>query len=382
MRSLRWLKDVDWPLFTAILLLFGFGIVALWGLTYTGAVSKEIFVKQVTWGVLAVFISLGFSLFDYRLLRDRTFLVVALYVLGLIFLGALFFFGTSVRGAVSWFKFFSFTVEPIEFIKIIMLVFLAKYFSARHIELYGLRHIVVSGCYVVVPALLALLQPDLGSAMVLGGVWLGIILFSGIRMRHFLLLCLLSFVISAALWVFTLSGYQKDRVLSFIQPQADPLGISYNVRQSMIAVGSGRFLGKGLGYGTQSHLQFLPEAETDFIFSAISEEWGFMGSSILLFIFAFVFWRILSIGFKADNNFARFFSLGFSILICLQFTIHVGMNMGLLPVTGLTLPFVSYGGSSLVSLAVGIGVIQSIAVRNRLSEKVSVAQESAYFIAY
>ncbi len=372
------LKHFDWPLLGAVLVLFSFGLTALWGLSFTQAIPVSLFIRQLIWGGLAISIIVLVGGIDYRLLRDEGRVVLTFYLLGISALVLLVLAGSRVRGATSWFQLPFATIEPIEFAKIILVILLAKYFSSRHIELYGLRHIIISGCYAFIPAFLAMLQPDLGSAIVVLAVWFGFITLSGIRFRHFLLLCAVALLTSFFLWTYSLSPYQKDRIRSFLYPQRDPLGTSYNVRQSVIAVGSGRLLGKGLGYGTQSHLKFLPEAENDFIFAAIVEEWGFVGGTVLLAVFGFLLWRIMLIGFRAGDNFARFFSLGLALLIFIQLIIHAGMNMGLLPVTGLTLPFVSYGGSSLISLSLGIGLLQSIALRARSS----VAEEYSSFLAF
>ena len=162
------------------------------------------------------------------------------------------------------------------------------------------------------------------------------------------------------MWHFALASYQKARITNFLNPWTDPRGGGYNTIQSMIAVGAGRFTGEGIGYGTQSHLNFLPEPETDFIFAAFAEEWGFTGSIFLLGVFLFLFWQLWICLKNAPDNFSRLFIFGFSSLVFIQFTVHLGANTGLLPITGLTLPFVSYGGSSLLSLFIGLGIIQSI----------------------
>ncbi len=220
----------------------------------------------------------------------------------------------------------------------------------------------VSGVYLLIPTGLVLLQPDLGSAIVLISIWFVMVIFSGMRLRHLFYLILLGSIVSAVAWGFLLAPYQKARLTSFLNPALDSRGTGYQMIQSVIAVGSGKIWGKGLGYGSQTHLHFLPEAETDFIFAAYAEEWGFVGSSILLTVLLLLIWRIIRIGAVASDNFSRLYSLGFAALVAVQSFIHIGMNMGVLPITGITLPFVSYGGSSLVTLLFGVGVLQNIKI--------------------
>jgi rod shape determining protein RodA len=219
--------------------------------------------------------------------------------------------------------------------------------------------------YVMVPTLLVLSQPDLGSSLVLMAIWVSVVLFSGMKLRHFLLLIILFSLVSYGVWHTGLKPYQKARITTFLDPYADPKGAGYQMIQSMIAVGSGQIWGKGLGYGSQSHLNFLPEAEADFIFAAFAEEWGFGGTLAMLILLIIILWRIVRIGSQSADNFSRLYTLGFAAFIFTQSFIHIGANMGILPITGITLPFASYGGSSLVTLLVGIGILQNIKINAR-----------------
>ncbi len=237
---------------------------------------------------------------------------------------------------------------------------LSKYFSTRHVELKRFQPIFSSGLYALLPALLILGQPDLGSAIALIAVWLGIIIFSGIKLRHFLVLTLIFLILFALGWRFWLRDYQKQRILSFLNPQLDKKGISWSVNQSKIAIGSGGWLAKGIGKGSQTQYGFLPEPQTDFIFSSIAEETGFLGVFILLAGLFFLFWRIIKIAVRATNNFTRLFAQGLGFLILSQSFINIGMCLGLFPVVGIPLPFVSYGGSQLLAFYLGLGILMSL----------------------
>ena len=234
----------------------------------------------------------------------------------------------------------------------------------RHVEMYRFRHIVVSGLYVAVPATLVLFQPELGSLLVMVSIWLGIMLVAGIRARHLIVLTLLGVLLLSFAWIFALEDYQKGRVLTFFNPQRDPYGQGYNVTQSLIAVGSGGIFGQGVGQGVQAQFGFLPEKQTDFIFAALVEELGVLGAAFLIILFAVLIWRIGLVAKRAQNNFARLAAVGFAIMIFSQATINIGMNLGLFPVTGIPLPLVSYGGSSIIMLFITLGFLQSIQMRS------------------
>ena len=237
---------------------------------------------------------------------------------------------------------------------------LAKYFSKRHIEIANIRHIIVSGVYAFFPFVAIMLQPDFGSALIIFMIWLGMILVSGVSRKHLAWLGLAAIIFSVGAWMFVLQDYQKARIMTFIHPLADVRGSGYNAFQSTIAVGSGQLTGKGVGYGTQSRLKFLPEYQTDFIFAAFAEEWGFFGVLIFFFLFGLIIWRILAKALKGAANFEILFGLGIEVLFMSHLIIHVGMNIGSLPVTGLPLPFLSYGGSHLLAEFMGLGILMGM----------------------
>lgn len=356
------LKRMDWILTVSIFLLLAISLLTLASLSTTSLFPY--FGRQILWVLVGLAAYFFGSQFDYRILRNHggllligyLFLLAALIVLGII--------GQEVRGVVSWYRIGSFAIEPSEFMKIILILLLAKYFSRRHVEIFRMRNLLVSGLYAGIPLALILIQPDLGTATIIGAIWLGMVLFSGIRMKH-LLLFFAGLAISAVLaWFFLLAPYQQARIISFLNPWNDPLGSGYNAIQSMIAVGSGQIWGKGVGYGSQTHLNFLPEPATDFIFAAFAEEWGFVGVLFFLIIYGAFFWRMYRIGMRAGDNFARLSILGITTMFFTHLMIHVGMNVGMLPITGITLPLVSYGGSSMISSMILLGFAQSIATRS------------------
>jgi len=367
--ALNYVRRFDWLLLGAVLLLVVFGLTTL--LSLSGVSPFPFFRRQILWAGVGLILLLAASLVDFRLFRVQSGAVLALYLVSLLLLGVTLAGTFSVRGVEAWIRLGNVFFQPVELTKLSLVILFAKFFSGRHVEIYRLRHILASGLYLVLPVGLILLQPDLGSALVLGAIWMAMIIFSGIRLRHFLMLLFVLIILGLGAWYLILAPYQKARITSFFNPYSDPQGSGYQMIQSMIAVGSGRMWGKGLGYGSQTHLHFLPEAETDFIFAAFAEEWGLIGILEMLALLFVILWRIVAIGMQASDNFSRFYTLGLAALIFVQSFIHIGMNMGVLPVTGLPLPFVSYGGSSLVTLLIGVGIVQNIKINSRPLRKSS-----------
>ena len=360
MAGREFLRNFDLMLFASAFFLIALGLVTLWSLS-----PGQFFLRQLIWVAIGTAVFVFFTFFDYRIFVNHGGALLAALIFAVLMLVVLYFFGPKTRGVTSWFWFGSVAAQPVEFVKILLILVLAKYFSRRHIEIYQIRHLFVSGLYVIFPAFFVMVQPALGSALILIAIWLAFVLFSGIRFRHFAATFALFAVFAVIAWYGLLAPYQKTRITAFLDPYRDPKGAGYNVIQAMTAVGSGRIWGKGIGYGTQSHLNFLPEAETDFIFAAFAEETGFLGAAIFVSFFTFFLWRVLGVGFAAQDNFSKLFVLGFTTLIFSQGVVHIGMNLGLLPVTGITLPFVSYGGSSMVTLMAGVGILESIRIRSR-----------------
>ena len=345
----------DWVLFVALIPLLGAGLFAM--NSFVG--DNYFFTRQLMWIGFALSIFFVFSRVDWRFLK-RSDVLITLFGISIFILTLLFVVGTISNGAQSWFRLGGFSIQPADPIKILVILILAKYFSRRHIEIAHTRHIIVSGFYAIVPFLLVFLQPDFGSAMIIFFIWLGMVVVSGVSKKHLGLVFVMGVTTFIMLWSFVFADYQKNRILTFIHPLADIQGVGYNAYQSTIAVGSGQLLGKGVGYGTQSRLSFLPEHETDFIFAAFVEEWGFIGAMIIFMLFGIVLWRILHNAMLGASNFEILFGVGLSIFFMAHFTIHVGMNIGLLPVTGLAIPFMSYGGSHLITEFAGLGILMGM----------------------
>jgi len=351
---------IDVPLFVSAVLISLAGLVTMHA--YAGA--NIFFERQVIWLLVSIGVFFVFSFIDFRFLR-RTSVITLLFAITVVLLLAVFVFGDVVKGAQSRFNFGGFAVQPAEYAKLVTIALLAKYFTRRHIEIANIKHIVLSGAYALILFVLILLQPDFGSAIMIAFVWFGMVLVSGISKKHLLAVLFGGVLAVAGLWMFVFADYQKARIVTFIHPLADIRGTGYNAYQSTIAVGSGEFFGKGIGYGTQSKLQFLPEYETDFIFASFAEEWGFVGVVFLFILFAVLIWRILAHAKLGATNFETLFALGVAILFISHFTVHVGMNIGLLPVTGVTLPFMSYGGSHLLVEFAALGIIMGMSRYSR-----------------
>jgi rod shape determining protein RodA len=309
--------------------------------------------------VFSIIVFFVLSNFDYRFLK-KTKVVVLIFVFSVFILLVLSVIGHTAKGAQSWFSIGGVSFQPSDPIKIAMIVLLSKYFSRRHVEIANIRHIFVSGFYAFVIFALVFLQPDFGSALIIFLIWFGMILVSGISKKHLLLVFLLGSVVFSGLWVYTLKDYQKKRIVNFIHPLADIRGSGYNAYQATIAVGSGQLLGKGIGYGTQSKLQFLPEYKTDFIFAAFAEEWGFVGVSLLFLVFGIFIWRIIINAYFGSTNFEMLFGLGLAIMFISHFIINVGMCLGLMPVTGINFPFMSYGGTNILSSFIGLAILMGM----------------------
>jgi rod shape determining protein RodA len=327
---------------------------------YTFDGDNSYFERQIWWIAIAT-VGLLFSIVpDYRFLRigNTTFYIY----LGVLFLLILVLFvGETVKGAQSRFDLVFFSLQPSDPAKLVLIAVLAKYFSKRHELIGDFRHILVSGAYALLIFGLVFIQPDFGSAIILFSIWFGMVLVAGIKFRHLAVVFGIGMVAFMVMWQFIFLDYQKDRIMTFLHPLADIQGTGYNAYQSTIAVGSGQLLGKGVGYGTQSKLQFLPEYETDFIFAAYAEEWGLVGVVMLFSLFSVVIWRLVLHALRGATNFERLFAVGVAILFISHFLIHIGMNIGLLPVTGTTVPFLSYGGSHLLTEFLGVGMVIAMA---------------------
>lgn len=346
----------DWTLFAPAFALSLLGILTM----STFGQGASLAPRQLIWLMVATTLYFGVSALDLRFLR-RTPAVLALYALSLALLALLIVAAHPVMGARAWFSLGPVSFQPADLAKFSLIALLAKYLSRRHIEIGDARHILVSGAYALAPLLLVLVEPDMGNALIIAALWLGLMLVSGISKKHLAALGAIGLIVAGGLWLGGLASYQRARIVSFINPAADIRGVGYNAYQAKIAVGSGELTGKGIGYGTQSKLRFLPEYQTDFIFAAFAEEWGFAGVVLLLALYALLFARLVEIARAAQTNFDTFFTLGFLVLFAAHLAIHAGISLGLLPVTGTTIPFMSSGGSHLVLEFGALAVITSLA---------------------
>lgn len=346
----------DWTLLIPALVLSFAGILTM---SAFGA-SASLAPRQLLWLALALGAYLGAATSDMRFLR-RTSVVMTLYLLAFVLLALLLLFAPPVMGARAWFSLGPVSFQPADLAKLALLALLAKYLSRRHVEIGDIRHIVVSGAYALALALLILVEPDMGNAIIFGTLWLGAMLISGISKKHIIILAIACLAAASVFWLYGLKPYQRARIVSFVNPAGDIRGSGYNAYQAKIAVGSGELFGKGIGYGTQSKLRFLPEYQTDFIFAAFAEEWGFVGVALLLSLYALLFARLAQIARSAATNFDAFFTLGVLMLFAAHVAIHASINLGLLPVTGTTIPFMSSGGSHLVLEFVALGIVASLA---------------------
>lgn len=347
-------KRQDWVLNGALGFLLLASLVVLYSIS-----SAELFFQQIAWVLLSIILIFIFVYIDWRGLVSYRWIILAIYfgAIGLLVLTC--FIAPPIRGVRSWLAFGPLRFQPSELMKVAMIILFSYYFAKRHIGIGRLSNIIRPFIYFLVPALLIFIQPDLGTVTVLFGIWLGFLLVSGLRMKHLVIGFLILIIVAAVGWSFVLQPYQKDRIVGLFQPNLDPLGVNYSTIQSKIAIGSGGFFGKGFGQGTQIQLGFLPEPGTDYIYSSLIEEWGLFGGILVLLAFGLLILRIIMIGLEADNNFYRLFCLGAVIMFLIQFTINAGSAVGVLPVIGITFPFLSYGGSSILINAIIIGIVQS-----------------------
>lgn len=363
--NIRSIKNIDWFLFVLVIILVVFGLAAIYSASFDSTKIVN-FQKQAIFSIIGfILMAVIILMMDYRMLKTYS---------GILYLGAVLFLiltiaaAPRIRGVYSWFDFGGFSLQPAEFIKIILVITLAKYFSTRDIG--DFKHVIISSIYAGIFIVLIARQPDMGTAAIFAVIWVSMSIAAGLKFRHFVVLALALAISGAFSWGYVLKDYQKDRILIFIDPYKDPQWRGYNIIQSKIAIGSGGLLGKGFGRGTQSQLNFLPEKYSDFIFAAIAEESGFLGVTMLFIIFTCVFWQIFSMIKKINDSFGRLLVFGGGVMIFSGFFVNIASNLSLLPVTGIPLPFISYGGSSLIATFMTIGLIQSVLARNEETYKI------------
>lgn len=357
----RLLTHFDWVLLLTVTLLAGIGIVNLYSATSGwNFLATPIYLKQLVWFFGGLMMVLLISCFDYRHLEHFS---IHSYMVTIGLLVIVLLLGKTTMGATRWIDLGPLNLQPSEVIKIVMIMLLARIFGrTAHPLGYSLPELWQPTLLLALPLLLILKQPDLGTAMMLLFIALSMLLFAGLRRSALLGLLAIGTSAAVAGW-FLLHEYQKARIKTFLNPEADPLGAGYHIIQSKIAVGSGGFLGKGYLSGTQSQLSFLPERHTDFAFSVFAEEWGFAGCSLLLLLYLFlIIWGIY-ISRRAADRFGMFLAMGVTAMIFWHIVVNLGMVIGLLPVVGVPLPLFSYGGTSMVTTMVGIGLLLSVSMR-------------------
>lgn len=351
----RQVLDIDWMLFIPV------GILLIISLATLFSLNPDFFKSQFIFLLISAGAFLFFSQANYNVLKIYS---KPVYVVSLILLILVFFLGIESRGSVRWFEFMGFRIQFSEILKPFLAISFATYLTSK--TNYNFRSLTEIFLLLAPIFLLIFFQPDLGSALIYAGVVFATVIYLGFPFKYFFAIFLSILTLLPLAWG-VLHDYQRKRILTFIDPSKDPLGSSYNVIQSVIAVGSGMIMGKGLGQGTQSGLRFLPERHTDFIFATISEQLGFVGTAIVLICFAFVLYKIYSIFLNSDDKFCKIFAGVVFFTFLIQIFVNIGMNIGILPIVGVTLPFVSYGGSSLLSNFIFLGFLSSInkASKNR-----------------
>jgi rod shape determining protein RodA len=336
--------------------------------------NDSYFFKQGIWIIGSLILFLIISGYEFRFLK-QTRIVLFIYGSLLFILALLFVLGNVVKGSQSWFDLGGFSFQPSDLMKLALIIVLSKYFSRRHIEIANIRHIIVSALYALIPFALVALQPDFGSAMVLFAIWLGMVLVSGISKTHLFAVIAIGIITFSLAWTFVFKPYQKARIMNLIHPLSDIRGTGYNAYQSTIAVGSGGLFGKGLGYGTQSRLNFLPEYKTDFIFAAYAEEWGFIGAILLLVFYFIILYKLATYALMANSTFEALFTYGVLIWFLTHIAINIGMNLGIMPVTGIPLPLMSYGGSHLLAECLALGICVAMSRYSHYGHKYHVENE-------
>ncbi len=356
---MRVLRNIYWPLVAPVL------VLTIVSLTILSSINGRLFWAQAAWTVIGAGFFMFFAFFDWRPYVTYRWFIGGIYAALLSLLLLTYAIAPSIRGIRAWIVIGSFQIQTSEFAKVGLILVFAYFFGRHHLTIARLKTILYSFLLLLPPLGFVLVQPDLGSALVLGGLWFSLLLLSGLKFRHIAVAGVGFAVLAIIGWTFLLAPYQKERIIGLFDPSHDPLGVNYSVIQSKIAIGSGGLLGKGYGQGTQTQLGFLPEAANDFIFAALIEEWGLLTGMLVISTFIFLMYAILKVGILATTNFEKYITLGASTMIAIHFIINIGSTVGLLPVIGVPLPFVSAGGSNLLANMFLMAIIHSIALRNR-----------------
>lgn len=360
-------QHFDFLLLGTTVLLLLYSITMIYSATHLSQESSQslwdtFFARQTIYALAGLGLMLLATIVDYRYLES---LSPPLYILTILLLLLLSVVGRISFGAQRWLGFGRF--QPSELAKLFVIIVLAKYLSDRGPAIKRFPPLLISLIYVTIPMVLIYLQPDLGTALIVGVIWLVMVLMAGARLRHLAILALIGVLGTPLIWL-SLQDYMRERIIIFFNPEHDPLGAGYNINQARIAVGSGAWWGQGFGSGAQSQLHFLRVRHTDYIFSVLGEELGFAGVLILLLLLCIVLFRILRAADMARDDFGKLIACGVATMIAFQAFVNIGMNIGLIPAAGTSLPFMSYGGSGLITLLLAEGVVQSILLRHRKLE--------------
>ncbi|MBI4276302.1 rod shape-determining protein RodA [Candidatus Uhrbacteria bacterium] len=356
-------RSVDWLLVLALFIILGFSFLAIASVVLSADPPLwSLLVKQGTALALGVGAIIFLTVLNYRFFRAAS---NWFYLVGILVLILVLLFGRTIRGTTGWFVIGGWSMQPSEFVKVIATIFLARYFTDYARSLHAWRHLFLSGVGVAMFMVLILAQPDFGTASVYFLLWLLSVIVIGIPLRRTVAILLAMACIGAVSWFFFFQDYQRARILTFLTAaRRDTRGGGYQVEQSLIAVGSGGIVGKGFGAGSQSQLRFLPAAETDFVFSVIAEEFGLIGVSVFLSAWIIFFWRLIAAARGAADNFGAVLVLCVALVFAVQLFMNVGMTVGFFPITGVTLPLVSYGGSALMTHLILVGLAFSV-IRHR-----------------
>ncbi|MGA2192305.1 MAG: rod shape-determining protein RodA [Nitrospirota bacterium] len=365
MKEQRLVANLDWTFVFALLALIAIGMTAVYSATYSMDHGRHsLFVKQAYWMGLGVVVMAFTVAYDYRRLERWGYVF---YGTSLILLAAVLVMGRTGMGAQRWLPLGPLSFQPSEVAKLFLIIALAKYFSEDGLTGgHTLRQLLKPLLLVLVPVVLVVKQPDLGTALMFMFIFCWMAIVAGIRLKSFIYLALASALSMPLAWKLFwghLKDYQRKRLLVFLSPDMDPSGAGYHIIQSKIAVGSGSLTGKGFLHGTQSQLSFLPERHTDFIFSVISEEWGFIGSFIVLMVFLFIILWGIETAHRSKDRFGSLIAVGAVAMIFFHVVINIGMTVGIMPVVGVPLPLVSYGGTSALTTLIALGLLINVNLR-------------------
>lgn len=354
---------LDWSLLIGVLTLTSIGLLAIYGIGISQEPAQLFpFYKQLVAAGIGLIIMTTLTIIDYRHIRS---LSVLLYLAGAALLLLVAVFGQTVNGTRGWFHIAGLSFQPVEISKLTLTAYLAALIARVGRSQLSWRLFGLSGAATAIYVALVMLQPDFGSAMVMCATWGVLCMFKGLPKRAWIILPMVLVLSGSLMWSFGLKPYQKARINTFLHPTHDVRGSSYNATQARIAIGSGGLFGKGIGEGSQARLRFLPEAKTDFMFAVLGEEWGFMGVAVILGVFGLILWRYVTIAQHSGDEFAALLLIGLGAILFVHVTVNTGMNLGLMPVTGIPLPFLSAAASYMTVTFISVGCAESVAIRRR-----------------